>query len=412
MKNITSLIARFKRDEAGVYVILLALLMPLFVGAVGLATDYGLWVYQHQSTQSATDSAAVSAATEGKLLTVKAQAQGVAASYGFVDGANGAVVTVHMPPTSGSQIGNTTAVEVIITKPAVQTFSSLLFTGPVNVTARSVAMKKPGFGCVIALNATVANAIDLRGSGSIQAPNCDVYSNSAATSAITTCCGTTLQANVVNAVGGISGGGITATAINPGAAAADDPYATVDIPSFAGCGYNYSQYTNAQTIYPGVYCNGFKLQGNAVVTMSPGIYYLDGGAFTLTSSTTLRGTGVTIVLTSSTGTNWPTVNFAAGSTLDLTAPTNGNFAGIAIYQNRSTPVGTVFAMTGGSNQNLQGSIYAPSAALSFAGGSSTTIGCNQIVADTIKFTGNGSLSVDCTALGTKSIGGPKVRLAE
>src|SRR5215469_4258124 len=90
------LLQRFRADQSGNYLIMMALLMPVLIGFVGLGTDYALWVYTHQAAQAAAESAAVSAATAANNLTVEAQA--VTASYGFVDGSNGVTVTVNQPP--------------------------------------------------------------------------------------------------------------------------------------------------------------------------------------------------------------------------------------------------------------------------------------------------------------------------
>src|SRR6476646_8060215 len=57
-----NLIRRFHRDRSGSYLVIVALSAPVLVGLVGLGTEDGLWLYTHQSIQSATDAAAFSAA--------------------------------------------------------------------------------------------------------------------------------------------------------------------------------------------------------------------------------------------------------------------------------------------------------------------------------------------------------------
>src|SRR6266545_7516415 len=94
----SDLFVRFQRDRSGSYAIIAALLMPVLVGFAGLAAETGLWFYTHQAMLSAADSAAVSAATAGGNFL--AEASGVAASYGFANGANGVTVTVNQPPQS------------------------------------------------------------------------------------------------------------------------------------------------------------------------------------------------------------------------------------------------------------------------------------------------------------------------
>lgn len=404
----------FLQDTAGSYVVMGAMLMPVMIGAVGLGVDYGLWQYTHQSAQSAADSAAVSAANDGKAANIIIQAKAVAASYGFVDGQQEAVVTVNQPPKTGKFTSTADAVEVIVQRSVKPNFASIFLSGPVQISARSVATPKSGFGCILALNATASSAISITGSGSIDAPNCDIYDNSSSSSAfVLSCCGTSLSANTVNIVGGASGSGIKATkGIFTGSKPLADPYAAISYPPYGGCTWHNPQLSTNWTLSPGVYCGGLDLKGNATVTLLPGIYYMDRGSLSLGSRTELRGTGVTIVLTSSTGSDWATASFAAGSTVDLTAPTSGPTAGIVIFGDRKMDVGTKVSMQGGSSQTLNGSIYLPKAALSFSGGSSTTVGCNQIVADTITFSGNGNLSVDCTALGTKSVKSAAAKLVE
>src|ERR1700676_5161129 len=82
-RNSENLVIRFARDKTGSYLIISALMMPVLIGFVGLGTDYGLWVYTHQSAQSAADSAAVSTATDGNEANLTVQAGAVTASYGF-----------------------------------------------------------------------------------------------------------------------------------------------------------------------------------------------------------------------------------------------------------------------------------------------------------------------------------------
>jgi hypothetical protein len=75
--------------------------------------------------------------------------------------------------------------------------------------------------------------------------------------------------------------------------------------------------------------------------LDPGIYYLDQGSFTVNGGATITGTGVTLVFTSSTGSNYATANINGGATVSLTAPTSGPLAGIAFYGDPNMPVGKV-----------------------------------------------------------------------
>src|SRR5262245_46594236 len=98
LKTIWVVIDRFRRDQSGNYLVMLALLMPALIGLVGLGTDYGLWTYTQQLMQTATDTSAVSAAyayLNGGGSSITTQANAVASSYGFVNGTDNVGVTVN-----------------------------------------------------------------------------------------------------------------------------------------------------------------------------------------------------------------------------------------------------------------------------------------------------------------------------
>lgn len=408
-----ALLLRFARDNCGTYLIIGALMMPVLVGFVGLGTDYGLWVYTHQSAQSATDSAAVSAAT-GNTADLTVQANAVASSYGFVNGAKGATVTVNQPPKSGAYTSVSNAVEVIVTQQKAPLFSSLFIANAVTISARSVAIPNIGTGCVIALDSTASGAVTVPGTSAINLNNCNLYDNSNNSSALNVSGSGSISALSVGVVGGISGASaITTTAgVKTGLLPTPDPYAGVNYPPFSGCDYHNLKINSNTTLSPGVYCGGIQVTAGAVVTMNPGIYYIDQGSFSVAGNATINGTGVTIVFTSSTGNNWATPSFSSNSNINLTAPTTGPLAGMVIYADRNMPVGTAFKMAGGSTQNLSGVIYVPKAALTYAGGSGASNGCTQIVADTLTWTGNSNLALNCAGYPVKPIGSITASLVE
>src|ERR1041384_3459759 len=61
-QRLLSRLNEFWRDRSGNYVIITALTAPILVGMVGLGTEDGLWLFTHQTEQSAADAAAFSAA--------------------------------------------------------------------------------------------------------------------------------------------------------------------------------------------------------------------------------------------------------------------------------------------------------------------------------------------------------------
>src|SRR5262249_5948139 len=139
------------------------------------------------------------------------------------------------------------------------------------------------------------------------------------------------------------------------------------------------------------------------VTLQPGIYYIDQGSFSVNGGATVTGNGVTIVFTSSTGSNYADATINGGATVNITAPTTGPTAGIAIFGDRNMPTGTPFKFNGGASQIFTGAIYVPKGDVQFAGGANTSKACTQLVGDKVTFTGNASFAINCSGTGTKSI---------
>jgi len=409
---------RFWRDRRGNYAVITALLSPVLIGSAGLATEGGLWMYVHQSLQGAADSAALSAATLYSLNSsrnLSDQAQSVVATYGYTVGTSGTTVTVNRPPATGSYTGNNKAIEVIVTTQQSRLLSSIFATGAVTVAGRAVALPgNNGAGCVLTLNATASGAVTSNGSSGITLSQCAVYDNSNNSSALVNGGSATINALSVNVVGQVSGGsGITTTqGTNTGVSPTTDPYAGVVMPTLGGCNQNNASYNSNATISPGVYCNGIQINAGAVVTMNPGVYFIDRGTLKMSGNSTLKGTGVTIIFTSSTGSNYADATINGGSTLAITAPTTGATKGIVMFGDRNMPTSTTFKFNGGDTQVLGGAVYIPKGTLQYAGGNNASTNCTQVIADTVTFVGNSLLKINCSGAGTVPIGASVASLVE
>ncbi len=132
-----------------------------------------------------------------------------------------------------------------------------------------------------------------------------------------------------------------------------------------------------------------------------------GGQSTLTATG-----GTTIVLTSRTGSGYPTASIAGGATLSITAPTSGATAGLAFFQDRNAPTSGTNSLTGGDTQTIVGAIYFPNQNVTYAGGSTGGSTCTQLVAYTLKFSGNSTFNSNCGAAGTAAIGTTSNQLVE
>jgi len=408
---------QFVRDQSGSYVIISALLMPVLVGTAGLGTEVGWWYYKHKNMQSAADSGAVSAATAASAgADLLSEANAVTANYGYTNALNSVTVTVNQPPKSGNYTSNLQAIEVVVTQPQQRLLSALFGSDPVLVTARAVALPNSGTGCVLALDATASPAINVSGSNQLNLIKCNLYSNSNASPSLNVSGNAAVSANQVGVVGDVSGtSNITVTnGIKTHIQPVADPYATVSPPSEPSC-TNAKITVNANgkttSLSPGCYKGSITVNAGATLSLDPGIYYLDGANLSVAGNATITGSGVTLVFTGS-GNNWGTASIGSNAIIDLTAPSSGPTKGIVMYGDRNMTTGTAFNLTGGGTQNFNGAIYLPKANLSFSGGNGMSTSCTKIIADTLAFTGSSNLQVNCSALGTATIGTQTAQLIE
>ena len=426
-KSFAQLAARAARDPSGTISVLAAMSLTAVIGFAGLGTEASFWYVQKRHMQSAADSASLSAASAvaaGETITAGTPATGtpvtaaqaVAAQYGFTDGTDGVTVTVNNPPSSGPNSGNASAVEVIISQPQPRLFSALFMSDGPTIGGRAVSLVNSTGGamaCLIALD--TGNVIDINDSGTahLNMPSCDMYVNSSNAGSALQMSGTAvINANASYVVGGASISGLAhlndsaGTFLNTGAPT-PDPYANVNIQSHSGCAQanpNVSGTGHNVTIQPGDYCSGITISGSSNnVTLSSGTYYLDGGSFNVSGNNTVTGTDVTIVLTNN-GAAYATVNISGTSTLNLSAPSTGNYAGLAFFQDRGASSGTD-SFSGTTNMNINGAIYFPKQTVNYSGGAATGgAQCTQLVAFKVSISGTTNFNSNCSGTGVVAAG--------
>jgi hypothetical protein len=139
-----------------------------------------------------------------------------------------------------------------------------------------------------------------------------------------------------------------------------------------------------------------------VATGAPAFQVGSGGV-----TTTVNGTGVTLVFTSATpnipssyptGPNNPMMNIDSGATVNLTAPTTGPTAGFVMMGDSTMPLGTGFSTASGTTVNLNGVVYLPNGSMSWGGNATSAIGvgtpavCRQFIVNTISLQGTPGLN--------------------
>ncbi|WP_442753736.1 pilus assembly protein TadG-related protein [Methylocystis sp. JAN1] len=187
---------RFWKDEQGVALAYLAVLLIPMMGMAALAIDVGHAYFWRQQMQTAADAAAYS----GQLALQKKQnvlldGKAVAASFtpSFVDGADGVTVTINCNDTAALQAGycagavtpgypdsnDSTAVEAIITRPVSTAFAAVVGgSTSFDVGARAVSRNTPLKDCMLATK-TTGVGLSANGSVTIGRPDCGIAVNSA-----------------------------------------------------------------------------------------------------------------------------------------------------------------------------------------------------------------------------------------
>jgi hypothetical protein len=418
-------------DGSGAVTVTLALTFTALVGFAALGTEVAQWYSIRRTMQGAADSAAYSAALAkwngANTSAFTSEGHSVAGSYGFVDGTNNTVVTINNPPASGSHTADSNAVEVLVSRPQPLQLARMFLSNSPTLQARAVATLNPnGSACVLALDRSDVTDVSGNGNTTLNLHSCNLYVNSPSNSALNLVGQATINAAAAFISGNYTTSGQaslnTTAGTFTGAAPANDPYADVSIPSYSGCNQtnlSVSGKNNPQTLTPGssgvmVLCGGVSVTGNGSLTLSPGTYIMDGGSFSVSGNSSISApSGVTIILTSSSGSNYATASISGGADINIVAPTSGPLAGLAIFQDRNAPSSGTNSFTGGTNQNITGAIYFPNQAVTFNGG--TTTGgaiCTQIVASIITFNGNAAFNNNCTGTGVRSAGTSFVKLVE
>jgi Flp pilus assembly protein TadG len=438
---IMSKLIRFAGNERGNIVITFAVAVAVMIGAASLGTEVASWYATKRAMQNAADLGAQNAIISLKNVSNPATTDGYArkeaksatAYHGYADGVKNAVVTVNIPPTSGSYTGssyNHKAAEVVVAQPMPLTFASLFMSSGPTITARAVAIITPGGGdCVLALNPTASGALTVWGNTSVNV-GCGIAVDSNASDALTTGGNARLQtAATLTVNGGTSLGhnGVQYGSLDSGnGTTIADPYASKLFPSlYPGCSTCTSvskasltslSATSGTFTGGGVFSNGLTVSGT--LTLSNGTYYIDQGDLVVKNAT-LVTSNATIVLTSSvSGSNAGNFVVDANGVVNLTDPTSGLTSGIAIMQDRSPPrctsSGNCSHMQSNPTITIVGAMYFPQTDFSMQG---TPIwnatACTQLIASTLYLQGNPVLSdTNCEGAGASDFGPDVVKLAE
>ncbi|WP_158287918.1 pilus assembly protein TadG-related protein [Falsiroseomonas bella] len=393
-------------------------------GAVAIAADAGVWYSARRGAQNAADVAAAAAATSLAMSgAAPARTAGldVAARNGFPNLAPTSVA-VNIPPSSGANSTNPSAVEVIVRQQQSLGAAGFFLSAAPTVQGRSVASLRDASNvCVLALTGTLS----FGGNSVVDAPNCVLASNRRSLAGVETN-GNSFDviAFSLSTVGSCPNCTSSRFQLTQRAAEwqvpVENPFAHLDaklLPIFnAGTcldpGNNPTSLAPYETNGRRAYCDDIRLSGNRTLTLSPGTYYLNNASLSLQGGTlrcpTCTGdSGVTIVLTGSPGSIGDiTINGNANveNLRAPNAPADPDFRGVLLFRDgRATNTGSngnpPVRINGGANLTLMGGMYFPNAHSRFNGTAGTAL-CGVLVGASFEFTGNAGVA-RCGEVGTR-----------
>ena len=364
---------RFLRDQKGSVAILVAGGMAALLGFAVLAVDVGHFYAEQNALQVAADSAALAALSD---LPNKAQVKQTVRNY--IEKNLPALKHGQVVQDSDIEVGNwdpdtrtftadlnpLNALQVTVGKtvangnPEPTMFGKILGMDDVDIVASSIVAAGKLAPCLMALEPVEKEAIKLDAGSTITADGCAVRVNSSSAEAVVNNSGSDLTADAIDIHGDYTGSGFTPEPtidVPP----SPDPLASLLPPPEAddACDHTDLAYENTTvTLSPGVYCKNLKLNANTIATMEPGTYVFRDADFLVNSNSTLTGEGVFMYFT---GENSPEFILNSDSHAELSAPTEGPYAGILIYGDRNVEDGTVHLFNSDADSVFIGTIYVP-----------------------------------------------------
>lgn len=424
-----------KRDNRGASLATMAMMLPLLIGFSGLALDVGVWQVNKRDLQGAVDqaafSAAIAAARGATTTQATTQAKAVMAGQGYAEGESGLTINVSNPATSGNYTSNNRAWEVTASLNQTLFFSGMFLNSAPQIAVRAVALQgvtttsletsttNPGKGCILTLDTSAQYATEITNNGQSSNTNCEIYTNSNHPSALGCYNNCTIKGDTFT-VGGYYKSGTMSGTNKTGQAAVANPYASLTAPTTSSLSAMACANSNAlvrsgsgatTTISPGRYCKGINFTGaGKTLVMQAGTYYVET-IFNVGTGATLNATaGVTIILVgnycqgdTNNTCQHPDEGIGNTANINITAPTTGTYAGIAMFYSSTTYRQHAFANN--ANLHIQGALYAPNQKLAFNNNSTfDSAKCTKVVSLRVTINNNGNMSANCTGTGVKTIG--------
>jgi hypothetical protein len=394
-------------SERGNVFVVAAAVMPLLLGSAAFAIDtiqLSVWTRQ---LQRAADSSAIAGAYAVSLGDDEHDA-----IHRDLDKNKFPVLTqeeaIWVQPLPGYD--NTVRVQLTATRSLP--FISIFTRHPTTMVAEATAaLVGQGKFCMISLYDGPDAGIDVNGNAKINL-GCGMKSNCTGVECVTAGGASSITATPIAAVGGLDGDSNNfnqPTVLQPHTAAQKDPFAYLPDPTKppAGC----SGELTAATVFTAASHQCF-LSANVKPSDTLNIpAHVDtitiwGGDIDFKGD--VNADGITFVMSGDNGKAGDLI-MNSQAKLNLSSPTAGDYKGVLFYRDRRAS-NIEIKINGGADSILTGAMYFPTSDITYAGNSTMTVKCLQMVGQKLKFRGGATIQNDCKGTGADSVNQFIVRL--
>ncbi|MCV3765456.1 TadE/TadG family type IV pilus assembly protein [Rhizobium sp. TRM95796] len=399
MRNLPTLdvLRAFFHDIKGNVALVAALAMPVVVGGVGAAIDYGMASDQRQLMQSSLDAGVLAAVRE----TTDASRRSIIEKYmsaNFLgatlapDGKPRELETIDYTTQLSLKTNSDNSLTATFTRSYNTSFMGLFGFKTLTLRVKSTAAMSQSGPCITVLGSSGQDVL-INSGANVTSSDCKMHVRSTANPAFIMNSGSTINLAefCVKGVNYIKNGGTLAN-LKTGCAAQTDPYASAFTEPTVPSTCTTSGYFNSNTVTmePGVHCDtGFN--GSPTITFKPGLHIIKGRMI-INSGATVNATGVTFY--------FPDVNSEiranGGLTFTASAPTSGTYKGVLMFEKTSNASNnankTQYIFNGSNGENLEGIIYLPNRNVTYNSTTNVTEKISMVVNQMIINSANWKIS--------------------
>lgn len=401
----------FPSSSSGTVSVLFAIGIVALVGIAGSAVDYSLTAWRKAKLQEALDAAVLAGVSDRgdaeKLSGVDGgltKGQRIEIAQVFFDGNKSSLPNVENVSFlyEGDNLVGRASIKVDTYLLRVVGFKKL----DVNILASAASAVTREPLCFMAMHPTRKHTLELKGSVSVIAPECNIYGNSEHEDDVVDphTPQNFLVGKSVQAVG--YGHHFIANVTPPLEHAPElipDPLSGLALPVATACDFTNMVVDGTSTaLNPGTYCGGLAINNGAVVTLNPGLYVISGDTFEMNGSE-VAGSDVTVAL-ADTNVKLDLQN----SILRWSAPKTGAYAGMALIGTRD-PVDHVFQ---DSTIDLHGVIYLLQGAIQWTNSGTPAIDAlwSAWIVDGVSWDGDGAIHYNFNLAGSDVPYPPEMRV--